>query len=112
MRRRVRAVHAALLAIVTLMPERFLGVMPTVRGLRAALYTQRVLVALRELAQTKGADVGAEQEPSRLRSSAPRVPAPPPRGIDHPEKRGQWRQVWPANAHCYCTNRQLSEAGA
>jgi len=50
MRRRVRAVHAALLAIVTLMPERFVGVMPTVLGLRAALSTQRVLVTLREIA--------------------------------------------------------------
>jgi len=50
MRRRVRAVHTALLAIVTLMPERFVGVMPTVLGLRAALSTQRVLVTLREIA--------------------------------------------------------------
>ena len=50
MRRRVRAVHAALLAILTLLPERLAGVAPTVAGLRAALSTDRVLVALRELA--------------------------------------------------------------
>ena len=50
MRRRVRAVHAALLAIVTLMPDRFAGIESTVTGLRAALSTKRVLVALRELA--------------------------------------------------------------
>jgi hypothetical protein len=50
MRRRVGAVHAVLLAIVTLLPERFAGVMPTIVGLRAALSTHRVLVALREAA--------------------------------------------------------------
>jgi hypothetical protein len=50
MRRRVRAVHAALLAIITLMPERFAGIAPTVTGLRASLSTKRVLVAMRELA--------------------------------------------------------------
>lgn len=50
MRRRVGAVHALLLAITTLMPERFAGVMPTIASLRAALATSRVLVALRELA--------------------------------------------------------------
>jgi hypothetical protein len=50
MRRRVRAVHAALLAIITLMPERFAGVAPTVERVRAALCTERVLVTLRELA--------------------------------------------------------------
>ena len=50
MRRRVRAVHAALLAIITLMPEWFSGTQPTIEGLRTALSTDRVLVALRELA--------------------------------------------------------------
>lgn len=49
MRRRVSAVHAALLAIITLMPERFGGTTPTIGGLRAALSTQHALVALREL---------------------------------------------------------------
>lgn len=49
MRRRVRAVRAALLAIATLMPERFAGVMPTLAAFRAALARERVLVTLREL---------------------------------------------------------------
>jgi hypothetical protein len=51
MRRRVRAVAAALLAIVTLMPERFMAVVPTLGALRAALGTDRALVALRAIAQ-------------------------------------------------------------
>jgi hypothetical protein len=46
-RRRVAAVRAALLAIVTLWPERFEGVTPTIAGLGAALETDRVLVTLR-----------------------------------------------------------------
>lgn len=50
MRRRVCAVHAALLAIITLLPELFSGVAPTITGLRAVLRTDRVLVRLRELA--------------------------------------------------------------
>jgi hypothetical protein len=50
MRRRVGAVHAALLAIITLLPERFPGVPPTITSLRAALSTHRVLVTLREVA--------------------------------------------------------------
>lgn len=50
MRRRVGAVHAALLAIITLMPERFAGTIATIGDLRLALSTDRVLVALRELA--------------------------------------------------------------
>lgn len=50
MRRRVHAVRAALLAIITLMPERFAGTMATLEGLRMALSTDRVLVTLRELA--------------------------------------------------------------
>ena len=52
MRRRVRAVHAALLAIITLLPDRFAGTRPTIEGLRIALSTHRALVALRELAAT------------------------------------------------------------
>ncbi|HEY6878577.1 MAG TPA: hypothetical protein VI299_11195 [Polyangiales bacterium] len=50
MRRRVGAVHAALLAIITLMPEQFVGVVPTIEGVRVALATGRALVVLRELA--------------------------------------------------------------
>lgn len=50
MRRRVGAVHAALLAIVTLIPERFAGTKPTIEGVRTTLSTERVLVALRGLA--------------------------------------------------------------
>ena len=42
---------AALLAIVTLMPERFMAVAPTLSALREALGTDRVLVALRAIAQ-------------------------------------------------------------
>lgn len=51
MRRRLRAVRATLLAIATLMPERFLGVAPTLAGFRAALSCERVLVTLREVAE-------------------------------------------------------------
>jgi hypothetical protein len=40
-RRRVGAVHAVLLAIITLLPEWFAGVVPTVKSLRAALSTRR-----------------------------------------------------------------------
>jgi hypothetical protein len=39
-----------LLAIITLLPERFAGVMPTITRVRAALSTGRVLAALREVA--------------------------------------------------------------
>lgn len=49
-RRRVRAVRAALLAIATLMPDRFLGVGPTLAAFRGALASDNVLVTLRELA--------------------------------------------------------------
>lgn len=51
MRRRVRAVRAALLAIATLMPERFEGVAPTLATFREALSCGRVLVTLREVAE-------------------------------------------------------------
>jgi len=49
-RRRVRAVRAALLAIATLMPERFAGVRPTIAAFRQALGVAlgEVLVTLRE----------------------------------------------------------------
>lgn len=50
MRRRVRAVRAALLAIITLMPDPFVGTAPTISALRSVLSTDRVLVTLRELA--------------------------------------------------------------
>jgi hypothetical protein len=48
-RRRLRAVQAALLALVTLAPERFAGVAPTLTALQQALGTQRVLMAVRGL---------------------------------------------------------------
>ena len=48
-RRRLRAVRAALLALVTLLPERLLGVPPTLSALRLALGTERVLLTAREL---------------------------------------------------------------
>lgn len=51
LRRRVAAVRAALLAIVTLMPERFAGVAPTLAGFREALPGGSVLVGLREIAE-------------------------------------------------------------
>jgi hypothetical protein len=46
-RRRLRAVRAALLAVVTLLPERLTGIAPTITALREALGTERVLVAVR-----------------------------------------------------------------
>jgi hypothetical protein len=48
-RRRVRAVSAALVALVTLLPERLCGVAPTLCALRLALGTERVLLTVREL---------------------------------------------------------------
>ena len=50
-RRRVTAVRTALLAIVTLEPEQFRGVQPTLAGFREALSQKRVLVTLRELVE-------------------------------------------------------------
>lgn len=50
-RRRLRQVRAALLAVVTLLPERFLGIAPTITSLREALGTDRVLVAVRCIAE-------------------------------------------------------------
>jgi hypothetical protein len=49
-RRRVRAVRAALTAIATLMPERFAGVSPTIAAFRQVLGGGGVLVRLREVA--------------------------------------------------------------
>lgn len=49
-RRRVKAITAALLAIATLLPDRFLGVVHTIAGFRAALGCARVLVPLRGVA--------------------------------------------------------------
>ena len=43
--------RAALLAIATLMPERFAGVSPTLAAFRKVLGRDRVLEALRELAE-------------------------------------------------------------
>ena len=51
LRRRVVAVRAALLAIVTLLAERFLGVAPTLAGFREVLGAGSVLVQLRTLAE-------------------------------------------------------------
>lgn len=50
-RRRVRAVSAALRAIATLLPEFFMGVAPTVTDMRASLGTSALLVALRSVAE-------------------------------------------------------------
>jgi hypothetical protein len=50
LRRRVAAVYAALLAVRTLMPERFVDVSPTLAGFREALGAARVLEALRSVA--------------------------------------------------------------
>jgi hypothetical protein len=50
-RRRLRSVRAALLAIVTLLPEHFRGVACNIAALREALGTERVLVTMRSLAE-------------------------------------------------------------
>lgn len=51
LRRRVRAVRAALVAIVTLLPDRLAGCAPTVVALREHLGTDHVLLELRRLAE-------------------------------------------------------------
>lgn len=66
-RRRLRAVRAALLAIVTLVPERLRGIAPTITALRAALGTERVLVAIRGLAERH---LGALPAPLGFRTRA------------------------------------------
>lgn len=50
-RRRATWVRSTLLAIVTLLPARFIGVEPTLAGLRAALGVESVLVELRRLVE-------------------------------------------------------------
>lgn len=50
-RRRVRAVHAVLLAAITLLPARFAGLLPTLSAFRERLGVSRVLVTLRTLAE-------------------------------------------------------------
>jgi hypothetical protein len=50
-RRRVRAVRAALIAIATLLPERFAGIPPTLAAFHELLGPGRVLIRLRELAE-------------------------------------------------------------
>ena len=49
-RRRVKAIAAALLAIATLLPDRFVGVERTISALRETLGCERVLVTLRGVA--------------------------------------------------------------
>lgn len=49
LRRRCRGVHAALVTIIGLLPERFAGHPPTLEGFRAALGVKHVLGALRGL---------------------------------------------------------------
>ena len=68
-RRRVRAVRAALLAIATLMPERFTGVGPTLSAFREALGSSDVLVTLRALAERH---LGALPVPLGFRARASR----------------------------------------
>ena len=48
-RRRLRALRAALLALVTLLPQRLAGIAPTITALRQALGVERVLVTVRGL---------------------------------------------------------------
>jgi hypothetical protein len=50
-RRRVKAISAALLAIVTLFADRFAGIEPTIADLRRALGCKRVLVTVRTIAE-------------------------------------------------------------
>jgi hypothetical protein len=66
-RRRLRAVRAALLAIVTLVPERLRGIAPTITALRVALGTERVLVAMRGIAERH---LGALPAPLGFRTRA------------------------------------------
>lgn len=68
-RRRVRAVRAALLAAVTLLPERFAGVSPTLAAFREVLGGGAVLVRLRELTERH---LGALPAPFGFRARAGR----------------------------------------
>lgn len=67
-RRRVRAVRAALLAIATLFAERFAGLAPTLAAFREALGRERVLVVLREIAERH---LAALPNPLGFRARAP-----------------------------------------
>jgi hypothetical protein len=67
-RRRARAVRAALLAIATLLPERFAGVPPTLAAFREAMGGNAVLVRLRELAERH---LGALPAPLGFRARGP-----------------------------------------
>lgn len=64
-RRRLHAVRAALLAVVTLFPELLAGVAPTLTALREALNTDHVLVAVRGIAARH---LGALPTPLGLRT--------------------------------------------
>jgi hypothetical protein len=66
-RRRVRAVRAALTAIATLLPERFAGVSPTLAAFRKVLGGDAVLVRLREVAERH---LGALPTPLGFRARA------------------------------------------
>jgi hypothetical protein len=68
-RRRVRAVRAALVSIATLLPERFAGVVPTLTAFRQALGSGEVLIQLRELAARH---LGALSAPLGFRARARR----------------------------------------
>lgn len=50
-RRRARALHAVLLAAITLLPSRFAGLVPTLASFRERLGVSRVLVTLRTLSE-------------------------------------------------------------
>ena len=67
LRRRRRWVHSALVAIVTLLADRFAGIAPTLGALRAELGVDRVLVALRSIAEIH---LGALARPLGLRARA------------------------------------------
>ncbi len=69
MRRRVRAVRAALIAAVTLLPERFARVSPTLAAFREVLGEGAVLVRLRELTERH---LGALPAPFGFRARAGR----------------------------------------
>ena len=68
-RRRVWAVRTALIAIATLLPERFAGVRPTLAAFRKVLGGDAVLVQLRELAERH---LGALPVPLGFRARATR----------------------------------------
>lgn len=87
LRRRRRGVRAAVLALMTMLPER-LGMLPEVRALRSVLDTERALVALRGIGadhlqslpaplgfRSLSAD-GAEREVGRQHKTGPDPPRP------------------------------------